>query len=485
MGTSSKQVMDIRVTKGLASVGNEELRDWTEKGWNQAMREGNYDRSREHLNFEIHPGGIVAPIDKSRPLTRRMAENLASRGIKDPNEGLAEPRFRTVVNFIFGGSTERMRELAFGNQKVDFESKGGNEHIRRMPEIEKWAQDIYRFVADKYGEENIVSFIVHCDEKNPHVHCALLPIDKDKKFAFKKIFHGQNRIDYKNYLLALHDELAKVNEKWGLTRGVSIAETGARHRSTEEYRRWLANECVTLEAQMLNTRKALEDLNVELSIAQKKQKSFTSMIENLKTEIDRLEAELKPLRTLQANSDNISADIARKIQSLEQQKALVEDKLADKEKKLSETNQLLDTLRKDKEEIEKQAIELEDKANQSELSWAHNMSYHLNGVMLDTMAHEFATRFPNLPDSVKLDFDGTLLCQLAEDGNHVVKVALNLVCGFVDDATTIAQTHGGGGGSPGSGWGKRPDEDDREWARRCLAMARKMCAPSVGRRKKM
>lgn len=34
-----------------------------------------------------------------------------------------------------------------------------------MPEIEKWAQDIYRFVADKYGEENIVSFIVHCDEK--------------------------------------------------------------------------------------------------------------------------------------------------------------------------------------------------------------------------------------------------------------------------------------------------------------------------------
>ena len=458
MGTSSKQVMDIKVTKGLASVGNEELRDWTEKGWNQAMREGNYDRSREHLNFEIRPGGMVAPIYKSRPLTRRMAENLASRGIKDPNEGQVEPRFRTVVNFIFGGSTERMRELAFGNQKVDFESKGGNEHIRRMPEIEKWAQDI---------------------------HCALLPIDKNKKFAFKKIFHGQNRIDYKNYLLALHDELARVNEKWGLTRGVSIAETGARHRSTEEYRRWLANECVTLEAQMLNTRKTLEDLNVELSIAQKKQKSFTSMIENLKAEIDRLEAELKPLRALQANSDNISADIARKIQSLEQQKALVEDKLADKEKKLSETNQLLDTLRKDKEEIEKQASELEDKANQSELSWAHNMSYHLNGVMLDTMAHEFAVRFPNLPDSVKLDFDGTLLCQLAEDGNHVVKVALNLVCGFVDDATTIAQTHGGGGGSPGSGWGKRPDEDDREWARRCLSMARKMCAPSVGRRKKM
>ena len=485
MGTTSKQVMDIKVTKGISQIGNEELRDWTDKGWNQAMREGNYDRSREHLNFEIQKGGIVTPIDKNHSLTKRMAENLASRGIKDPNEGLAEPRFRTVVNFIFGGSTERMRELAFGNQEVDFDSKNGNGHIRRMPEIEQWAKDIYRFVADKYGEENIVSFIVHCDEKNPHVHCALLPIDKDNKFAFKKIFHGQNRLDYKNYLFALHDELAKVNEKWGLTRGVSIAETGARHRSTEEYRRWLANECVTLEAQMFNTRKALEDLNVELSIAQKKQKAFTSMIENLKAEIGRLEAELKPLRALQANGDTISADIARKIQSLEQQKTLVETKLADKERKLDETNQLLDTLRKDKEEIEKQADELEDKANKSELSWAHNMSYHLNGAMLDTMAYEFASRFPHLPENVKLDFDGTLLSQLAEDGNHIIKVALSLICGYVDDATTIAQSNGGGGGSPGSGWGKREDEDDREWARRCLAMARKMCAPSVSRRKKM
>ena len=82
--SSSKQVMDIKVTKGLASVGNEELRDWTEKGWNQAMREGNYDRSREHLNFEIRPGGMVAPIDKSRPLTRRMQKTLPHVASKTP-----------------------------------------------------------------------------------------------------------------------------------------------------------------------------------------------------------------------------------------------------------------------------------------------------------------------------------------------------------------------------------------------------------------
>lgn len=62
------------------------------------------------------------------------------------------------------------------------------------------------------------------------------------------------------------------------------------------------------------------------------------MIDNLNTEKDRLEDELRPLREMQANSESISAEIARKIQSLEYQKAQVEAKLADKEKKLDETN---------------------------------------------------------------------------------------------------------------------------------------------------
>jgi hypothetical protein len=104
--------------------------------------------------------------------------------------------------------------------------------------------------------------------------------------------------------------------------------------------------------------------------------------------------------------------------------------------------------------------------------------------MADTMASEFMTRYPKLPDDFKLAFAGTLLEELAEEGNHIVQVAICLVCGYVDDATTIAKTHGGGGGGSKSGWGRSPKDDDREWARRCLARARAMCAPANGRRRK-
>ena len=479
---SNRQVMDIKTSKGIADSSNEQLRRWTERGWDQAMKEGNYDRSREHLNFEIVRGGRIVPVNKHHPLPDRMAENLASRGIKDPNEGLNEPRYRTVVNIIFGGSTDRMRGLAFGSQEVNFESKSGNEHIKRMSDIELWAKDIYDFVANKYGEENILSFIIHLDEKNPHIHCSLLPI-LDNKFAFKKLFAGNSIVDFKNNTLKLHDELSKVNEKWGLVRGSCVTETGARHRSTEEYRRWLNLECSSLEERRDNLLKAIDELNRELATAMTKHKSFTTMIANLTAEKDNLERELRPLRELQKNSHAVSQEIAQKIQDLENRKAVVEEKLAEKEAKLSVTAQEIDSLRQDKEALEQEASELAANATASEQDWAHSKGAVMNELLAGTMMHEFTSRYERLPDDAKAVFGDTLLEQLATDGNHVATVALALMCEYVDQATSIAQTHGGGGG-PGGGWRKKDDEDERMFARRSLAMARRMCRMS-GRRKKM
>ena len=51
-----KQVMDFRPSKGITTAqSNEHQRRWTEKGWGSAESTGNYDRSRERLNFETFP----------------------------------------------------------------------------------------------------------------------------------------------------------------------------------------------------------------------------------------------------------------------------------------------------------------------------------------------------------------------------------------------------------------------------------------------
>ncbi len=64
-----------------------------------------------------------------------MVELLRLRGIKALNDGLAEPRYRTVVNFIFGDSRERMQELAFGSQAVNYDKGADNSAIVSKPDF--------------------------------------------------------------------------------------------------------------------------------------------------------------------------------------------------------------------------------------------------------------------------------------------------------------------------------------------------------------
>lgn len=54
----------------------------------------------------------------------------------------------------------------------------------------------------------------------------------------------------------------------------------------------------------------------------------------------------------------------------------------------------------------------------------------------------------------------------------VQNTALLMFVNYLDAATIISENCGGGGGSATeSGWGRKDDEDDREWARRCAQQA--------------
>jgi len=63
-----------------------------------------------------------------------------------------------------------------------------------------------------------------------------------------------------------------------------------------------------------------------------------------------------------------------------------------------------------------------------------------------------------------------------EAHENCIKAAILLFAGYVDGATAIAQSCGGGG-SPGSGWGRKKDEDDDAWARRSANKASWLCKP--------
>ena len=66
---------------------------------------------------------------------------------------------------------------------------------------------------------------------------------------------------------------------------------------------------------------------------------------------------------------------------------------------------------------------------------------------------------------------------------NVAHTAMLLFVGYIDAATSMSESCGGGGGSvPESGWGKKDDEDERAFARRCLLMAHSMYKPKTVKR---
>lgn len=280
MANNIKQVMDIRPGKGMTTgQSDEHQRNWTERGWEWASKHGNYDRTRERLNFEVIKGGKVVPVDKSKSIPDRMAETLRERSIKDPNAGLTEPKFRTVANIIFGGSRERMHEIAFGGQKVNLTHGADNSHIRRNKDIELWAQDVYRFACDKWGEDNVIGFYVHLDELNPHVHCTVIPVDERNKISFNKIFGG-NIYDFKERLFALHDELANQEQK---------------KLELEEEIRTVATDLRTGKGDSEELQKRIAKLDYELQ----------KVLENLSDKREKLaeaDCKLSELKTLEAES---------------------------------------------------------------------------------------------------------------------------------------------------------------------------------------
>ena len=72
---------------------------------------------------------------------------------------------------------------------------------------------------------------------------------------------------------------------------------------------------------------------------------------------------------------------------------------------------------------------------------------------------------------------------LTTNTDNVINCAMLLVLGYIREATTYAQSCGGGS-SPGTGWGRDKDEDDEHWWRRCIAQSAAMMRPATHKRKR-
>ncbi|MCS2447479.1 hypothetical protein NXU86_24170 [Phocaeicola vulgatus] len=176
-----------------AQVGNEaERRGWDENVYRlkNADKEKNnhYNFSRKNLNFEIVKDGKIVPLGSNPiPLHERVQMRLDELGFKPymdakhPDQ-VSKNSPNCTVGMIFSGDHDVLNKLAYGDQKIDTSDPNADcSHIVLQQGIIRWAKDTYDFACRKCGEENVISFAVHCDETSIHAHVQTIPVEKVKK----------------------------------------------------------------------------------------------------------------------------------------------------------------------------------------------------------------------------------------------------------------------------------------------------------------
>lgn len=90
-----------------------------------------------------------------------------------------------------------------------------------------WLKANLEFIKSEYGKENIVRFVLHRDEKTPHLHVVTVPLTKDGRLSAKEVMG--NPLAFKKR----QDRYAEAMKSFSLNRG--IENTGIKHESAKEY----------------------------------------------------------------------------------------------------------------------------------------------------------------------------------------------------------------------------------------------------------
>lgn len=285
-----------------SQVGNEaERRGWDEKRYQlknaDIDKNNHYNYSRKRLNFEIVKDGKIVPLgSQSVPLHERLQHRLDELGFKPYMDAKRPDQVsrnspNCTVGIIFSGDHDVLNRLAFGGQKLNTsDPNADHSNVTLQKGIYDWALDTYRFACEKWGEENVIGFDVHCDETSIHAHVQTVPVEQVKKrgrigskyihkdnpekvlstkewralpkeerdnytkseaakgvverVSYAKVW-GERAKDKSQYLSQLHtDYYNKVGHKYGLARGFSYDEL-----SEEEKRERKHKNKVVLEAE--------------------------------------------------------------------------------------------------------------------------------------------------------------------------------------------------------------------------------------------
>ena len=108
----------------------------------------NVDPSKTHLNEKV----VCQSLEKKMTLEEAVAQRIAEG--YSQNRTLRRNAIRVLL-LLMAGSHERMKEIEADEELFN-----------------AWKKDNYDFVRGEFGDDNIIGFWLHRDERTPHIHCV-------------------------------------------------------------------------------------------------------------------------------------------------------------------------------------------------------------------------------------------------------------------------------------------------------------------------
>ena len=240
------------------------------------------------LRFAKHKGGASKALSAHHERTK---DSYASNPDIDlsrtaQNFHLVTPRWSYEQEIRHriqtAGCRVRKDSVKFVDTLVTVSPEFAKAHEAEMPE---YFQRAFDFLKERVGEENIISAVVHMDEKTPHMHLCFVPLTRDKRLSAKEILGNK-----KSMVRWQDDFYACMAERWPeLERGTPAVETKRRHLTPQWYKKVTA-----MDAKLEHLETTLNNINV--FNAGKKREEAVALLAQLLPEVESFQAETQRLR---------------------------------------------------------------------------------------------------------------------------------------------------------------------------------------------
>ena len=248
----------------------------------------NANADRTHLNRELvrFPEGVP---NRTEAVQHRI-DTAGLRRKVGKNQTKA-------IRIILTGTHEQMMKIANGGR------------------LDNWIDANLKWLRDTFGEDNLVSCVLHMDEKTPHLHATVVPIVTGERIRRKR--EGEKKYETKSgprlsaddvmrrtKLHEYQNSYAAAMKPFGLQRG--IVGSTAKHQANSEYYR----------QQVIQYEEDITKLQADVEKAQEGRNTILAWFG--KGDLAKAKKEL-------ADKDGLIAELNRQIKALQVEKARLQE----------------------------------------------------------------------------------------------------------------------------------------------------------------